>query len=191
MTATLTTSTDGQDKSPLLIQQVSSNDVPSASNVSYGAINNRYDESPSSHNIICINHDVVNHGHPYSDAIVDTIGREESNNTTTNAGTKVTYWALIRDNENFRWYLLSYLVTHAGEWFSYVASISCIEQIQASNNTVTRTSISILVSLRLLPNALFTSIGGVLADSYDRKRIMFILDILGAFVALLFLLAYH
>ena len=191
MTATLTTSTDGQDKSPLLILQVSSNES-SASNASYGAINNRYDESPSSHNIIFINHDVVNHGHPYSDAIVDTIGREESyNNTTTNAGTKVTYWTLIRDNKNFRWYLLSYLVTHAGEWFSYVASISCIEQIQSTNNTITRTSISILVSLRLLPNALFTSIGGVLADSYDRKRIMFILDILGAFVALLFLLAYH
>ncbi|KAL7522845.1 hypothetical protein ACHAWX_007563 [Stephanocyclus meneghinianus] len=76
-------------------------------------------------------------------------------------------------------------------WFSYVASIAAIEQIHSSNQTVSRTSISILVALRLLPNALFSNIGGVLADSYDRRNIMLILDILGAFIACFFLLAYQ
>ena len=76
-------------------------------------------------------------------------------------------------------------------WFTYVASLSAIEQIHASHNTTSRTSISILVSLRLLPSALFTSVGGVLADSYDRRTILWILDLLGSLVALLFLLAYH
>ena len=72
---------------------------------------------------------------------------------------KVSYWSLIRDNANFRLYLVSYLVTHTGEWFTYVASLTAIEQIQASKGIVSRTSISVLVCLRLLPNVLLTSVG--------------------------------
>ncbi|KAL3782140.1 hypothetical protein ACHAWO_007500 [Cyclotella atomus] len=53
------------------------------------------------------------------------------------------------------------------------------------------TSISVLVALRLVPNALFSNIGGVLADSYDRRNMLLILDILGAFIALFFILAYQ
>mmetsp|Transcript_9946 Transcript_9946/g.22848 ORF Transcript_9946/g.22848 Transcript_9946/m.22848 type:complete len:167 (-) Transcript_9946:47-547(-) len=72
---------------------------------------------------------------------------------------EVSYWSLIRDNKNFRLYLVSYLVTHTGEWFTYVASLTAIEQIQASKGVVSRTSISVLVCLRLLPNVLLTSVG--------------------------------
>ena len=52
-------------------------------------------------------------------------------------------------------------------------------------------SISILVVLRLLPYILFSNIGGVLADSYDRRNILFALSILGSFTAFFFLLAYQ
>ena len=159
--------------------------------ISYGSLNKTEvsSDSPSSssQNIISISHDVVNHGHPYSDGMVDTIGSDNNRRSDNH----VTYWSLIRDNEGFRYYLMSYLVTHAGEWFTYVATISCIEHIHNSNDTISRTSISILVSLRLLPSGLFSSIGGVLADTYDRKQIMFMLDLIGSLVALLFLLAYH
>jgi len=152
--------------------------------ISYGSLN-KTEVSLESNQNISISHDVVNHGHPYSDGPVDTIVSDKRSDNN------VTYWSLIRDNEGFRYYLMSYLVTHAGEWFTYVATISCIEQIHNSNGTISRTSISILVSLRLLPSGLFSSIGGVLADTYDRKQIMFMLDLLGSLVALLFLLAYH
>ena len=47
------------------------------------------------------------------------------------------------------------------------------------------------MALRLLPNALFSNIGGVLADSYDRRNILLVLDILSAFIACFFLLAYQ
>jgi hypothetical protein len=104
---------------------------------------------------------------------------------------KVTYWSLLSENSNFRWFLLSYLVTVAGEWFTYVASIAAIEQINSSNEGVSRTSISILVILRLLPSSLFASIGGVLADSHDRRTMMFILDGIGAIVAWLYVLSYY
>lgn len=155
---------------------------------SYGGIDERVDPasevSPAS---LPIDHDTVNHGHAYTDAVVNTVLFD---GTELQKG-RVSYWSLVKDNGNFRMYLISYLVTHAGEWFTYVASISAIEQIHASNGITSRTSISILVALRLLPNALFTSIGGVLADSYDRRVILLTLDMLGSLVALLFLLAYH
>ena len=104
---------------------------------------------------------------------------------------EASYWCLIRDNGKLRLYISSYLVTHTGEWLTYVASITAIEQIHASRDAVSRTSISILVCLRLLPNVLFTSVGGVIADSYDRRVVMLALDCLGAGVALLFILAYR
>jgi len=81
-------------------------------------------------------------------------------------------------------------VTHTGEWFTYVASLTAIEQIQASKGIVSRTSISVLVCLRLLPNVLLTSVGGVIADSHDRRVVMLVLDCVGACVALLFIFAY-
>ena len=78
--------------------------------------------------------------------------------TTNNS---VTYLSLLSENENFRWFLLSNLITVAGEWLSYVASIAAIEQIHSSSGTISRTSISILVIIRLLPSSLFAPIGGL------------------------------
>jgi predicted MFS family arabinose efflux permease len=112
---------------------------------------------------------------------------DQSSPSTANK--KVSYWSSL--NSNFRWYLLSYLVTVAGEWLTYVASIAAIEEIHSSSvGGISRTSISILIILRLLPSSLFASVGGVLADSYDRRKIMFILDVMGFFVAWLYVLSY-
>ncbi|KAL7535651.1 hypothetical protein ACHAWF_005222 [Thalassiosira exigua] len=168
-----------------------------AAQVTYDAIDRNEDQLSSSLQShpqkIQIDHDMVNHdGCPYRDAVADAVLRDViDRDKGSQVIVEVSYWSLIKNNVNFRWYLMSYLVTHAGEWFTYVASISAIEQIQSSNDTMSRTSISVLVSLRLLPNALFTSIGGVLADSFDRRDVMWMLDVVGALVALLFLLAYH
>ena len=87
--------------------------------------------------------------------------------------------------------MLSYLITHIGEWMTYIASISAIEKIHASNSNVSRLSISFLAILRLLPNAVFASVGGVLADSYDRRTILFVLDLIGAAIALVYILSYY
>ena len=127
----------------------------------------------------CSTYGAINHVHHPND--------EQS----SKANTSVTYWSLLSENSNFRWFLLSNLVTRAGEWLSYVASIATIEQIHSSNGSLSRTSISILVIIRLLPSSLLAPIGGSLADSYDRRKIMFILDGLGAAVAWLYVLSYY
>ena len=146
---------------PLVSREMSSNSSSSPLHVAYGAINNNDPKANDSH--------------------------DQSSSTTANQ--KVSYWSSL--NSNFRWYLLSYLVTVAGEWLTYVASIAAIEEIHStSNGGISRTSISILIILRLLPSSLFASVGGVLADSYDRRKIMFILDVMGFFVAWLYVLSY-
>lgn len=92
-------------------------------NLSYGTIEAEGDVhvDDDTSPIIHIDHDIVNHGHAYSDAIVDTVLiesdalRRRDENEEGSSGKDVSYWTIIRDNENFRWYLMSYLVTHAGE----------------------------------------------------------------------------
>jgi dTMP kinase len=69
--------------------------------------------------------------------------------------------------------------TQQGEWLTYLASISLIEEVTTrdGNNQNTNTLISILILVKLLPNVFFLPIGGILADSYDRRRIQIALDL--------------
>lgn len=105
----------------------------------------------------------------------------------TNYVKEQTYWSLVRDNRPFRLFLGSYLLGHMGEWFSYIASITLIEELQGAK--LSRTAISLLVITRLMPNVVFSPAGGALADSRDRRESMIALELIGACVALLYLLA--
>lgn len=104
---------------------------------------------------------------------------------------KVSYWKLLKKNRDYRFFLTSYLITHGGEWLTYIASIDFIErsQVERGDTTLSRTSISVLVLVRLLPNVLFSGFGGTLADAYDRRKLMTVLDVAGAICALFFVLA--
>lgn len=65
-----------------------------------------------------------------------------------------------------------------------------MEQIHTANNeTMPKTAVSVLVALRLIPNALFSNVGGVFADAYDRRNMMITLDLFGSFMPMLFILA--
>eukprot|EP00984_Skeletonema_dohrnii_P032676 scaffold27202_cov108-Skeletonema_dohrnii-CCMP3373.AAC.1 len=81
---------------------------------------------------------VADDGHDISSTITteaesEKDGTHRSSSPNNNNNNKVTYWRLLSENSNFRWFLLSYLVSVGGEWLSYVASIATIEQIQSSN----------------------------------------------------------
>jgi len=98
-----------------------------------------------------------------------------------------TYWNLLRYNRPYRLYISSYLITHIGEWFTYVASIDCIERLVPGSYT----AVSILIAVRLIPNLLLTMFGGALADGRDKRHSMIFLDCIGVIAALLFLLVLH
>lgn len=102
----------------------------------------------------------------------------------------ISYLEFLRTNRNYRWFITSYLITHFGEWLTYIASIDFIETVQETRHgTKSRLTISILILVRLVPNIVMSAPGGTLADSMDRRHILIALDICGALCAGLFVLA--
>ena len=123
-----------------------------------------------------------------------------SNNNNINATIgddprrKATYLNLLLTNREFRLYLLGYLCALVGEWLTYIASISLIEQILSDNNSSSsdhpsRTYVSILVVVRLLPSVVLSPFAGALADSRDKRQSMMALDVIGIIVPWLYLVA--
>ncbi|CAB9505976.1 Pfam:DUF894 [Seminavis robusta] len=104
---------------------------------------------------------------------------------------EATYWNLMKKNRAFRLYICSFIITHMGEWLTYIASIALAEEFLTDTGTTSRTTISILVVVRLLPNVFLSPFGGILADGADRRKTMILLDILGSICPLFFLVAMY
>eukprot|EP00536_Pseudo-nitzschia_multiseries_P014710 jgi/Psemu1/246260/estExt_Genewise1.C_7570008 len=77
-----------------------------------------------------------------------------------------------------------------GDWMTYMASISLIQKV-TNNDDDKNTLISILVLVKLLPNVISMPMGGIMADSYDRRKVQIALDVLSSGVVVLFLWSYH
>ena len=90
------------------------------------------------------------------------------------------YVTLLRTNRNYRLYLLSHFCRHFGDWFVYVSNIIAVGVILPYKST----ALSILIAAKLVPNILFPTLGGAIADSFDRRQAMICLDFLGAMVTL-------
>lgn len=69
-----------------------------------------------------------------------------------------------------------------------MAALALIENILGEPEN-DRTVVSILVAVWLIPDVLFVGVGGLLADSRDRRKTMMELDCLAAIVALAYLVA--
>jgi MFS family permease len=93
------------------------------------------------------------------------------------------YWTLLRNNRNYRNLWLGYVVTQLGDWFNLIATASLIEMLSGSG-----TAVSYLFLARFLPLFLFAPLAGVLADRYDRRKIMIYSNLIQAAVVLGFLL---
>ena len=104
--------------------------------------------------------------------------------------------------KDYAQYLLTTIVIHflvcglstQGEWLTYLASISLIQEVTMRGGTSqsnTNTLISILILVKIFPNVLLMPFGGILADIYDRRKIQVILDICSSFVVVVFLWSYY
>lgn len=89
----------------------------------------------------------------------------------------------------YRSYLLSHLCQHMGDWFVRIASILLAEEFAASKNGHSAIALSNLTLSRLLPQVLFSQVGGYVSDKFDRRYCMIVLDILAAIAALGYLVA--
>lgn len=93
------------------------------------------------------------------------------------------YVDLLRNNRNYRFLWLASVITQLGDWFNLLASAELIARISSSS-----VAISYLFLARFVPLFLFTPLAGMLADRFDRRRIMIVSDVLRAGTVLSFLL---
>ena len=95
----------------------------------------------------------------------------------------VGYWGLIRGNRNFRNLWFGQIISLLGDWFNIIATA-----ILTANLTGSGLAVGGLFVVRALAQFVTSPLGGVLADRFDRKKILVWSDILRFVVVLGFLL---
>lgn len=93
-----------------------------------------------------------------------------------------SYLALLRRNPNFRNLWLARVVSNLGDWFNLLASAALIANLSGAG-----TAISLLFLARFLPLFLMSPFAGLLADRFDRRKLMIATDLLRAITVLSFL----
>ncbi len=99
------------------------------------------------------------------------------------AAAPVSYSQLVRGNRNFRMLWLGQIVSLLGDWFNLVASAALIAQLSGS-----AVAVGTLFVIRMLAPFLVSPLAGVVADRYDRRRVLIWTDLARAAVVLGFLL---
>ncbi len=93
------------------------------------------------------------------------------------------YVELLRRNPNFRNFWLGSVISQFGDWFNVLAAAELIARLTDSG-----VALSYLFLARFLPLFLLSPVTGVLADRFNRKRLMVLSDVLRGVTVLGFLL---
>jgi len=99
--------------------------------------------------------------------------------------TQLTEYARVLEKyPYFRYYLMSHLCQHMGDWFVRIASLLLVQELSSKGKALSHLVLSVK-----LPMAAFANVGGVLADRYDRRKLMIALDLISGVVVLGYLVA--
>lgn len=93
------------------------------------------------------------------------------------------YLSLLRQNRSYRWLWMSQVISRLGDWFNLIATTALVSSLTGSGLAV-----SFLFVARTLPPFLLGPVVGVVADRFDRRRILFASDVMRAIIVLGFLL---
>jgi len=94
----------------------------------------------------------------------------------------VGYLELLRRNRDFRLLWLSQVASQLGDWFNTIALYALVQQLTGSGRAV-----ALVLVARFLPSVVAGPLAGVVADRFNRRRVMIVSDILRAVVVLGFL----
>ncbi len=94
------------------------------------------------------------------------------------------YAALLRDNPAFRRLFAAQLVSFAGDWFATVALLGLALELSGSAAVA-----SLVLVLQTGGFALASPLAGILADRFDRRRLLVAADVARVPIALAFMLA--
>jgi MFS family permease len=98
---------------------------------------------------------------------------------STAANEQVGYLELLRRNHAFRWLWLSRVISHVGDWFTAIALYAMLLEFTGKGR-----AIGLLMICILLPGLLFAPAGGVVADRFDRKKVLVVCGLLRGFIVL-------
>ncbi|MFN2414577.1 MAG: MFS transporter [Pyrinomonadaceae bacterium] len=92
------------------------------------------------------------------------------------------YFALLRENRDFRQLWLGQVVSQLGDWFNTIALFTLVLRLTGSGRAV-----GLVLVARFLPSVVLGPLSGVLADRFNRRHIMIASDVARALVVLGFL----
>ena len=96
------------------------------------------------------------------------------------AKSDITYLSLFQKYRSFRFFYLAHLVSLLGDWFNLIAIFSLLKTMGAGSASAFGGTLII----KSLPTVLVSPWAGLIADSFPRKKIMIVSDILRAVVVL-------
>lgn len=101
----------------------------------------------------------------------------------TGAADASAYRALL-SNRNYRNFFVSAFASSLGDWTGFFALQTLVTSLNPAGSRTTLFALGGVMMARLLPSLLIGPVAGVLADRYDRKRLMVSTDLLrgGLFV---------
>lgn len=110
--------------------------------------------------------------------------RTQQNHGHEVSGTDVGIPALLSTNPAFRRLWFAQLISQGGDWFNHVAVMHALMLLTGSGKAV-----GLSFVLRLLPAFLMAPVAGLVADRFDRKRVMVVSDIARGVSVPLFIIA--
>jgi len=99
------------------------------------------------------------------------------------SGNPVGYWELVRSNRNFRLLWMGNVVSFFGDWFNTIAMYAIVERL-----TDSPFALGLVFVTKMLPMGLAAPVAGLIADRFNRRRLMIAADFSRAVVVLGFLL---
>ncbi len=99
------------------------------------------------------------------------------------AGHFSSYLHLLRSNANYRRFWLSGVISQAGDWFNYIGIFVLLTELTGSGRAV-----SWFLIAKFLPTTFLGPMAGVVADRFNRKKILITCDLLRVVVVLGYLL---
>lgn len=106
-----------------------------------------------------------------------------TDNKATDFQRQAGYYELVKGNRNYRSLWLGEIVSLFGDWFNLIASAALISSLTGSGMAVGG-----LFVVRMLAPFLVSPIAGVVADRFDRKKILIFADLSRMVIVLGFLL---
>lgn len=96
---------------------------------------------------------------------------------------EVGFKELIQSNASFRWLWVGTVISLLGDWFNTIAIYELVNELTGSPLALGAVFIT-----KMLPFALVSPLGGLVADRFNRRWLMIAADVVRAFIVLGFLL---